>query len=250
MKEGWERKKLGEVGQCITGSTPSTKDKENYSSDDYCFVKPSDIAKEGITKIFSTEFYVSKKAFSNSRQLPKGSVLVTCIGIIGKVGITDLDCITNQQINAIVPNESILPNFLAYSILSKRYLLENMANAPVVPIINKSDFSKLPIPVPPLSEQKQIVSELDLLSSVIEKYRQQLKDLDTLAQAIFYDMFKNEQNYSEIQKCCKTITGYSFKSNDITTSKDGGGEISTNCQCVYERISMGHYQLCSIIISV
>ena len=190
MREGWEYKKLGEVGKVLTGSTPSTKDPENYDSHDYCFVKPSDIPNNGTSVLVSTEFYISKKAFSCSRKLPKGSVLTTCIGIIGKVGILDIEATCNQQINAIIPFPNIiLSSFLAYSILSKRSFLEKKANAPVVPIINKKEFSNTIIGVPPLSEQQRIVEELDLLSSIIEKKKAQLKELDSLAQSIFYDMF-------------------------------------------------------------
>ena len=190
MREGWEYKKLGEVGKVLTGSTPSTKDPENYDSHDYCFVKPSDIPNNGTSVLVSTEFYISKKAFSCSRKLPKGSVLTTCIGIIGKVGILDIEATCNQQINAIIPFPNIiLSSFLAYSILSKRSFLEKKSNAPVVPIINKKEFSNTIIGVPPLSEQQRIVEELDLLSSIIEKKKAQLKELDSLAQSIFYDMF-------------------------------------------------------------
>jgi type I restriction enzyme S subunit len=79
MKEGWTYKKLGEVGDVVTGSTPSTKDEENYNSDDICFVKPSDLPKEGIGLLSETEFHITNKAYSNSRKLPKVSVLTTCI---------------------------------------------------------------------------------------------------------------------------------------------------------------------------
>ena len=50
-------------------------------------------------------------------------------------------------------------------------------------------LKEINIPIPPLSEQERIVSELDLLSSIIEKKKEQLKAYDQLAQSIFYDMF-------------------------------------------------------------
>ena len=115
--------------------------------------------------------------------------MTTCIGIVGKVAILQVDATCNQQINAIIPDATISSHFLAYSILSKRDYLEKRANAPVVPIINKKDFSSTVIAVPPLSEQQHIVEELDLLSSIIEKKKAQLKELDNLAQSLFYEMF-------------------------------------------------------------
>lgn len=56
-------------------------------------------------------------------------------------------------------------------------------------MLSKEDLLAFPIPTPPLSEQQRIVEELDLLSSIIEKKKEQLKELDNLAQSIFYDMF-------------------------------------------------------------
>ena len=189
MKQGWTYKKLGELGTIVTGSTPSTKIKEYYCSNDYCFIKPSDLPAEGYQIIVESENYISSKGYEVSRKLPKGSVLVSCIGIIGKTAILGMDACTNQQINAIIPNEYVNNKFLAYSILSQRYVLSSVANAPVVPLINKSDFSKVEIPLPPLSVQRSIVSELDKINELIRLKKEQLKDYDNLAQSIFYEMF-------------------------------------------------------------
>jgi len=189
MRKDWEFYSIKDLGKIVTGSTPSTKNELNYSSNDYSFVKPSDISQSQISYIDETECYVSEYAFQNSRILPSGAVLVTCIGIIGKVGIVVNDCICNQQINAIIPNEKVNNKFLAYSIFSKKEMLALIANAPVVPIINKNDFSNIKLSVPPLQTQQQIVEELDCLTSIIEKQKKQLEELDNLAQSIFYDMF-------------------------------------------------------------
>ena len=203
MKQGWEYKKLGEVGNIVTGSTPSTKDESNYSPREYCFVKPSDLPSKGIANIEETEYYVSKKGLSKSRVLPAGSVLVSCIGSIGKIGILTKEACSNQQINAIIPNNGIDSKFIAYIICAYRFLLESIANAPVVPIINKTDFSKIAIPLPPKPIQLAIVSELDKINELIRLKKEQLKDYDNLAQSIFYEMFgdpvENEMGW-EVKK--------------------------------------------------
>ena len=188
-KNGWEIKPLKNLGQIVTGNTPKTSKKDNYSSNDYCFFKPGDLRGENISILNKSENFVSKLAFEGSRILPVGSVLVTCIGTIGNVGVTTVISTSNQQINAIIPNNDVTSMFLAYSIRSLRSYLNHIANAPVVPIINKTQFSEIIIPVPPLSIQHQIVSELDTLSDIITKRKQQLDELDNLAQATFYEMF-------------------------------------------------------------
>jgi type I restriction enzyme S subunit len=178
--KGFPLKKICEVGTVITGNTPSTKDSENYSSNDYCFVKPSDIAKEGVADIQTSEFFISKKAYSNSRQLPKGSVLTTCIGIIGKVGILRKTATCNQQINAIVPNSDISSIYLAYTILGLRDVLKAMANAPVVPIINKGVFSMFQIPLPPLSLQHSFATMMACIEETKASLNFQITEMQNL----------------------------------------------------------------------
>ena len=176
----WQVKKLGEVGKVITGNTPSTKDEENYSSNDYCFVKPSDIGKDYVTKIENTEFYISEKAFSQSRRLSKGSVLTTCIGIIGKVGILKVDATCNQQINAILPDENSISEYVAWAIYLTRSVLENIANAPVVPIINKGEFSNILIPLPPKVLQQEFAEKIEAIEKQKELIKKSIAETEEL----------------------------------------------------------------------
>ena len=191
MKHNWEYKQLGEIGVILTGSTPSTSVKEYYDQSDYMFVKPGDIEESGITYLKASETYISELAFNTaSRKLPKHSVLVTCIGTIGKVGILQQEATCNQQINAIIPAaDNIYYKYLAYAISSIKSFLISKKNGPVVPIINKTQFSKFKIPVPPMEVQEQIVAELDKINETIEDCRELLRNLDALAQSLFYDFF-------------------------------------------------------------
>jgi type I restriction enzyme S subunit len=186
-EKGWKVKKLGEVGKVITGNTPSTKDEENYSSNDYCFVKPSDIGKDYVTNIEKTEFYISDKAFSQSRKLCKGSVLTTCIGIIGKVGILKVDATCNQQINAIQPNDNYISEYVAWAIYLTRSVIEEIANAPVVPIINKGEFSNIVIPLPPKDLQQKFADKIE----AIEKQKALIKQ--SIAQT--EELFNSRMSY-------------------------------------------------------
>lgn len=228
MRKGWEYKKLGEVGQIVTGSTPSTKDESNYSPREYCFVKPSDLPSQGIADIEETEYFVSQVGLSKSRVLPAGSVLVSCIGSIGKIGILTKEACSNQQINAIIPQDETDSRFIAYSLYAQRFVLESIANAPVVPIINKTDFSKIRIGIPPKSTQLAIVSELDKINELIRLKKEQLKDFDNLAQSLFYEMFgdpvENEKGW-EVKKlgeiCDKISNGYNAKLEEGTYKSEG-----------------------------
>ncbi len=118
--------KIGDIGKILTGNTPKTSETENYNSDDICFVKPSDIPENNISYINDSEFYISETARSKARILPTQSVLVTCIGIIGKVAINQVECAFNQQINAIIPDlKKCLPNYLAYAIQYRKEQMQD-----------------------------------------------------------------------------------------------------------------------------
>ena len=181
--------KLKDLGQIITGNTPKTSDDLNYISNDICFVKPSDIKDGTITYLADSEFYISEYARSKARILPPKSILVTCIGIIGKIAINNIECSFNQQINAIIPNDNCLTEYLAYALQSKQMELRDIANAPVVPILNKTQFSEIEIYLPSFEEQKAIAERLDKVSGLIEKRKTQLEKLDLLIKSRFIEMF-------------------------------------------------------------
>ena len=184
------RIKLGEIGKIITGNTPKTSEAENYNSNDICFIKPSDILENDITYIYKSEFYLSEIARNKARILTKNSLLVTCIGIIGKVAINKVECAFNQQINAIIPNlNKCLPNYLAYTIQYKKDEMQKIANAAVVPILNKTQFSNIEVFIPMIEEQQKIAVVLDKVSELITLRKKQLEKLDELVKSRFVEMF-------------------------------------------------------------
>lgn len=195
--------RLGDIGQIITGNTPKTADIENYSSKDIAFIKPSDIQEDRLTMLSRAEFYISEHAREKARILAPGCILVTCIGIVGKVAINNIECAFNQQINAIVPDlKKCDTKYIAYAIQSQQHRLQDIANAAVVPILNKTQFSDIEISLPPLDEQRHIAAVLDKVSGLIAKRWEQLRKLDELVKARFVEMFgdpvSNPYNWEKV----------------------------------------------------
>ena len=140
--------RLGDLGQIITGNTPKTTDAENYASKDIAFIKPSDIQENKLTMLSGAEFYISEYAREKARILIPGCILVTCIGIVGKVAINNIECAFNQQINAIAPDtKKCDTKYIAYAIQSQQHRLQDIANAAVVPILNKTQFSDIEVSI-------------------------------------------------------------------------------------------------------
>ena len=179
----WEKCKLGDYGKVVTGNTPPTKDIENYENGTYLWASPADL---GTIKLISeTKTMLSAQGFSKTRTLPKGSILVTCIGsTIGKVGMATKEMSTNQQINSIVVNDNNDNEFVYYAIQSAfpRYLSSIAVQA--VPIISKSAFELLPNKRPYLQEQKKIGKFLSLLDERIATQNKIIEDLKKLKSAI------------------------------------------------------------------
>ncbi len=177
MPEGWEWTRLGSLFSTITGSTPSTKDASLYG-DEYPFYKPTDLD-AGFDVCFS-EDTVSEKGYKNGRILPVYSVLVTCIGAtIGKTGYIRNSGICNQQINAILPNTFILPEYTYFCMCSEfeQQQIWTNSSATTLPILNKSKFDSLFFPVPPKAQQTRTVERIKELLHFVEIIQQEKRTL-------------------------------------------------------------------------
>ena len=170
IPESWEWCRIGFLGDVVTGGTPS-KQNSDYYGNDYPFYKPGDLDK-GIN-ISSSVDGLSIKGYEASRQLKANSVLVTCIGAtIGKTGLILKEGACNQQINAIMPYNGINPKYIYYVISapSIQTIIRKDAGQTTLPIMNKSNFSKLVLPIPSINEQIRIVQKIEEVLPHIKDY--------------------------------------------------------------------------------
>lgn len=216
---------LGELGKVSTGNTPSKKKIEYYNEKYIELVKPSNFTENMIVSIESGEEYLSKEGKSKGRVAEIGDILVTCIGNIGNVGIASKEVCFNQQVNSIkVDKKKVLSKYVAYSILYIKPALNHVANKAVVPIINKSTFEKIKIPVPPMEIQKKIVEVLDEAQKLIDNRKKQIELLDDLIESIFYDMFgdpvKNDKGW-EVKKLGEVTRFIDYRGKTPPTQDNG-----------------------------
>ena len=213
----WEKCILGDYGKVVTGNTPPTKDIENYENGTYLWASPADLST--IKLISETKTKLSSKGFSKTRALPKGSVLVTCIGsTIGKTGMATKEMSTNQQINSIVVNDNNDNEFVYYAIQSAfpRYLSSIAVQA--VPIISKSAFEMLPNKRPCLQEQKKIGKFLSLLDERIATQNKIIDKLQSLIKGIRHDIFKDIQGKMlALSNIADIYQPQTISSSDLTT---------------------------------
>ena len=181
---------LKEISKIVTGNTPSKKNKNYWNSEDICFIKP-DVIGSGIDSITTSNEYISNFARPKARIVDRNTILITCIGNIGRIGIvSDKKVAFNQQINAIIPNYKINIRYLAYVLLFSQPRLNALANSAVVPIVNKTQLGNFKIKINPnVESQGKIVSILDKIAKIIKNQTKEIKRLDELIKARFVEMF-------------------------------------------------------------
>ena len=191
IPDNWEWVKLGDVGKTITGATPS-KNHPEYEGDEIPFLSPGDISQANTITSYESQG-LSKQGKILARPVPANTVLQVCIGgSIGKCAIVDREVCFNQQINSI--SVLIAKYEYIYAVLQSLYFQNEIilrATGTATPIINKSSWDNILVPLPPLAEQQRIVAKIEeafaeidaveknrgLLKTHIKQTRQKILDL-------------------------------------------------------------------------
>lgn len=173
----WEQRELGELGEIMTGATPSTSKPEYYSEDGIPWVTPTDI---NALTISDTLRKLSEEGIRIGRVVPANTILCTCIASIGKNALLTVKGSFNQQINSLTPNTKND----AYFLLTESELwsdkMKRMAASGTMQIVNKSEFAALTTMVPSIDEQIKLgtcFSNLDNLITLHQRKYEKLLDV-------------------------------------------------------------------------
>ena len=203
----WKKCIIQDYGEVITGNTPPTNNAEYYNNGSYLWASPADLGTG--KKINDTKTKLSESGFKKTRIIPKGSILVTCIGsTIGKMGMAVETMSSNQQINSIIVNEKSNNDFVYYAISRAfpRYLSEVGVQA--VPILSKSNFEKLPNYTTSIEEQDKTGYFLNLLDERIATQNKIIDKLQSLIRGIAQNIARNNQPNVLLSECleCSSST--------------------------------------------
>ena len=191
MKQGWEIRKLGEVCENVSNINWKTisldtkfpyidlsaVDIDNSNIDDFEYIN-KDNAPSRAKQIVNTGDVI----FATTRPLLKRVCVITK---------SFNNAIASTGFCVLRPKGKVVSKWIYYILKSDSFYIyiEPLQKGISYPAVSDNEVKNFSIPVPPLAEQEHIVAELDLLSGIIEKQKQQLKEYDTLAQSIFYTMF-------------------------------------------------------------
>ncbi len=193
MKQGWEIKKLGEVCNLYQPRT----------------ISGEMLVEDGKYLVYGANGIIGRY---NEYNHERSEVLLTCRGATcGTINVSEPYSWINGNAMVVQPkNDNIGKIYLQYLLQAVDW--GKVITGAAQPQITRQSLSPLDVIIPPKEEQERIVKELDCLSGVIEKKKQQLKELDALAQSIFYQMFgdpiSNEKGWEvkKLGEVCNKIT--------------------------------------------
>lgn len=178
------------IGRVVTGKTPETKKVEFYG-DGYMFITPLEL--HNGYNIQSSEKYITELGIQSIKNssIDGTSVLVGCIGWdMGNVAICHKKCATNQQINSITDfKPQYNPFYTYYWLLTKKDYLFTIASVTRTPILSKSIFEEILIPMPERSAQDNVVAILKPIDEKIENNQKICSELEAMAKTLYYYWF-------------------------------------------------------------
>ena len=151
--KGWEVKPVGELVKCIVPG----RDKPKSFTGEMPWITTNDLQHLGTTTNSDKGLGLSDEEISavKARIIPKGSVLMTCVGDLGIISLAGNDLVMNQQLHAFLNSEYFEQEFLMFTLsFQKQYMLK-MASSTTVPYMNKTVCNSVPVIVPTLKLQQQ-----------------------------------------------------------------------------------------------
>jgi type I restriction enzyme, S subunit len=193
----WVWAKISELGQIFSGGTPSTAE-SSYWGSDINWISPSDLS--GYTGIFISKGAKSltQKGLKNSsaRVMPAGSVHFSSRAPIGYVVISATPMSTNQGFKSLVPAQGVFNEFIFHYLKNAKRIAEEMASGTTFKELSGKAFSQLPVPLPPLAEQRRIVAKIEELFTELDagiaNLRTAQAQLKTYRQALLKHAFEGK----------------------------------------------------------
>ncbi len=191
-KNNWTYKKLGEICTILNGFAFKSN---KYVEQGIRVLRITNVQKGAIVDNDPKFYPFNEEQNIKSYLLQENDLLISLTGNVGRVGLLQRELLPsalNQRVACLrIVSCNVLLRYLFNLLNSDHFENDCIFNAAGIAQKNMSTewLKKYIVPIPPLAEQERIVAELDLLSSIIDKKKAQLKELDQLAQSIFYDMF-------------------------------------------------------------
>ena len=204
----WEVKRLGDIADITSGTTPLRSNSKYYNNGVIPWVKTTDLNNG---TLYETEEKVSIEAVEKTslKMLPKGTVLVAMYGgfrQIGRTALLGIDATINQALSALMCKSSVTSPFvLAWLNCRVNYWKRLAASSRKDPNITGNEVAKFPILIPSKEEQNSIVEVLGLWDTAIEKQSKLIEKLKLRKRALMQQLLTGK----------KRLPGFSGKWKEV-----------------------------------
>ncbi|WP_263834420.1 restriction endonuclease subunit S [Salinibacter sp.] len=172
----WRWHRLDQVGEIHSGSTPSTKEDDNFGGD-IPWLTPGDLSDYNGKFVSHGERNLTQKGLEScsAKLLPKGAVLFSSRAPIGYTVIAQNPISTNQGFKNLVPGDGVDNEFAYHYLKGSTGLAKSYASGTTFSELSATRFAQIPIPVPPISEQRRIVAKIEELFTNLDAGRSDLQ---------------------------------------------------------------------------
>lgn len=233
-RDNWRFVRLGEIGEIIGGGTPNTSKSENWVNGRIAWITPADMGTLKSKYISHGARHITEKglASSSARIMPKGSIIFSSRAPIGYIAIAENDLCTNQGCKSVKLYDGVLSEYVYFALLAMRDDIKKMGSGTTFKEISGRVFSSVIIPLPPIDEQRRIVSRLDTILPKIAELESAENELEALERRSPGDMRdallqaaiegkltgSNMDNWQWVRlgKVGTFVRGYGIKKSDTT----------------------------------
>lgn len=212
IPDGWEIKKMPDVVKWGSGGTPKATVKEYYENGTIPWLIIGDLNNGIVTR---SESKITELGLKNSsaKMIPAGTLLVAMYGSIGKLGITGMECCTNQAIAYAKELRGVTTKYMFYYMAMMKSELISKGKGGTQKNISQTVLNSLDVIVPPMEEQERIVFRVEeMLSQIddgVETLNKTKEQLKVYRQAILKKAFEGEFTKLKHEKINIDIEGCS-----------------------------------------
>lgn len=199
IPKGWTNGLISDLGEIISGGTPSTKHDEYYSKNGIAWVTPYDLSKTTDKYITHGEKDISQKGLekSSAKLMPKGSILLTSRAPIGYIGISSNEVTTNQGFKSIVPYNKSNSEYIYYLLKSIIPYLKSLGNGSTFAEISKETLSNIPIVIPNKDIIDNFNNKVIHLGKIREIKEQENRELTSLRDFLLPLLMNGQVGFKE-----------------------------------------------------
>ena len=179
VPEGWERRRIGDIADCVGGGTPSTSVSACWEDGDVTWVTPTDVTRNQHYVLLDSEKKITETGLQNSsaKVVPPHAVLMTSRASVGFFAVAQREVCTNQGFISVVPTEEALSPYLLFHLSDRVEEIRSMGSGSTYPEVSRGKFREFEVLLPEMKLVSLFAEQAEMLLKQIRVLKQQTQKL-------------------------------------------------------------------------